>query len=62
MTYTISKEFAFSAAHHLNGLPPSHPCSRVHGHNYVVRVVLRRETRSGLRRPGPDEGVHRRHP
>lgn len=38
--YTISKEFAFSAAHHLDGLPDSHPCARPHGHNYVVRVTL----------------------
>ena len=37
---TISKEFTFSAAHHLEGLDPSHPCSRVHGHNYVVRVTI----------------------
>ena len=42
--YTISKEFAFSAAHHLEGLPESHPCSRDHGHNYVVRVTLRSHT------------------
>ena len=21
-------------------LPPEHPCARLHGHNYVVRVVL----------------------
>src|SRR5215468_9371730 len=34
--YTISKFFEFSAAHHLTGLPDDHPCSRVHGHNYVV--------------------------
>lgn len=39
--YTISKEFAFSAAHQLHGLPPEHPCGRLHGHNYVVRLTLR---------------------
>ena len=38
--YTISKEFAFSAAHTLNGLPADHPCSRLHGHNYVIIVEL----------------------
>lgn len=38
--YTIRKEFAFSAAHHLLGLPPEHPCSRVHGHNYVITIEL----------------------
>lgn len=40
MGYTISKEFAFSASHILSGLPPDHPCSRLHGHNYRVEVVL----------------------
>lgn len=39
--YEISKEFHFSAAHQLHGLPQEHPCSRVHGHNYVVRIFLR---------------------
>lgn len=36
----IKKEFAFSASHQLNCLPETHPCSRVHGHNYVVAVEL----------------------
>lgn len=40
MTYTISKEFSWSASHQLDGLPPGHPCSRLHGHNYVARVEL----------------------
>jgi 6-pyruvoyltetrahydropterin/6-carboxytetrahydropterin synthase len=40
--YIIRKEFAFSASHQLNCLPETHPCSRVHGHNYVVTVELRR--------------------
>lgn len=38
--YTISKEFHFSAAHQLNGLPDNHQCSRLHGHNYIVVVEL----------------------
>ena len=38
--YTISKEFAFSAAHQLRGLRRDHPCSRLHGHNYRVRVEV----------------------
>lgn len=40
MTYTISKEFAFSASHQLSHLPPEHQCSRLHGHNILVRVTL----------------------
>lgn len=39
--FTISKEFHFSASHQLNGLAEGHPCSRLHGHNYVIRVFLR---------------------
>ena len=38
--YIIRKEFHFSASHQLAGLPPEHPCSRVHGHNYIVVVEL----------------------
>lgn len=37
---TISKDFQFSASHQLEGLPVDHPCSRLHGHNYTVRVEL----------------------
>lgn len=40
MTYTISKEFTFSASHTLRGLPEGHQCARIHGHNYVVRVEV----------------------
>lgn len=38
--YVIRKKFSFSAAHQLYGLPDDHPCSRLHGHNYEVEVVL----------------------
>jgi len=37
---TISKEFAFSSSHQLDGLPEDHPCSRMHGHNYAVKLSL----------------------
>lgn len=42
--YTISKQFHFSASHVIEGLPDSHPCSRLHGHNYVAEIVLAAET------------------
>lgn len=42
--FTIRKEFSFSASHQLMGLPKEHPCSRLHGHNYVVTVELRSAT------------------
>lgn len=38
--YTITKQFSFSASHQLDHLPEDHPCARLHGHNYVVEVVL----------------------
>lgn len=43
MTYRISKDFEFSASHVLDGLPEGHQCARLHGHNYVVRVMLESE-------------------
>ena len=39
--YKISKEFSFSASHALLGLPAEHPCTRLHGHNYVVTIHLK---------------------
>ena len=38
--FTITKEFHFSASHQLRGLPTEHPCSNLHGHNYIVTVEL----------------------
>lgn len=38
--YQISKQFHFSASHILGGLSEDHPCGRLHGHNYIVEVVL----------------------
>lgn len=40
MIATISKDFAFSASHQLDGLPDTHQCSRLHGHNYIFRVTV----------------------
>lgn len=38
--YKITKQFEFSASHQLMGLPDDHPCSRLHGHNYIVIIEL----------------------
>jgi len=38
--YEIQKEFHFSASHQLDHLPDYHQCARMHGHNYIVVVVL----------------------
>jgi 6-pyruvoyltetrahydropterin/6-carboxytetrahydropterin synthase len=42
--YTIAKEFHFSASHVLSGLQEDHPCGRLHGHNYVIRVHLKSDS------------------
>lgn len=42
--FTISKEYHFSASHVLYELDDDHPCSRLHGHNYIVIVELQSET------------------
>lgn len=47
--YKISKEFHFSASHQLQGLPEDHPCTRLHGHNYLVKVECSSEH---LHQPG----------
>jgi 6-pyruvoyltetrahydropterin/6-carboxytetrahydropterin synthase len=41
--YRISKVFEFSASHRLYGLPETHQCARLHGHNYIVEVALSAE-------------------
>lgn len=38
--YKINKEFHFSSSHQLDGLHESHPCSRLHGHNYVANFYF----------------------
>jgi 6-pyruvoyltetrahydropterin/6-carboxytetrahydropterin synthase len=42
--YTIAKQYHFSASHILKSLPDDHPCSRMHGHNYIVEVILESKT------------------
>ncbi len=38
--FRVTKEFTFSASHQLFGLASDHPCTRLHGHNYVVEIEL----------------------
>lgn len=35
---SLSKTFTFEAAHRLPNLPPTHKCSRLHGHSYRVTL------------------------
>ncbi|MCA8941430.1 MAG: 6-carboxytetrahydropterin synthase QueD [Planctomycetes bacterium] len=39
----IFQDFGFEAAHRLPNVPDGHPCGRMHGHSYRVRVTLRGE-------------------
>lgn len=39
-TTQISKTFGFESAHRLPNLPPSHKCSRLHGHSFKATVTL----------------------
>ena len=40
MIFRIGKRFSFSASHVLGGLPEGHKCSRMHGHNYSVELIV----------------------
>lgn len=39
-TTEVFCEFGFEAAHSLPQVPAGHPCHRVHGHSYRVRVEV----------------------
>lgn len=36
----IFKEFTIEAAHRLPNLPPTHKCSRLHGHSFRIRIAV----------------------
>ena len=36
----IYKDFTFEAAHLLPNVPAGHKCARLHGHSFMVRVVV----------------------
>ena len=38
--HRLEKTYRFNAAHNIPDLPAWHPCSRVHGHNYEVTLIL----------------------
>ena len=39
----IGRTYRFEAAHHLPLVPDGHKCKNMHGHNYLVRVVIEGE-------------------
>jgi len=36
----IYKEFTFEAAHRLPNVPEGHKCARLHGHSFMVRILV----------------------
>lgn len=36
----VYKQFRFEAAHLLPHVPPEHKCRRLHGHSYLVTIVV----------------------
>jgi 6-pyruvoyltetrahydropterin/6-carboxytetrahydropterin synthase len=42
--HRISKEVVIEASHCLSRMPDDHPCKRLHGHTYRIRVSLYSET------------------
>ena len=46
--FKIGIEYQFEAAHFLTGVPETHKCSRMHGHNYVVVVEMAAEGLDGV--------------
>jgi 6-pyruvoyltetrahydropterin/6-carboxytetrahydropterin synthase len=41
MEVTLTRSFRIEAARSLPRLPATHPCSRVHGHSFVIELELR---------------------
>ena len=39
-SFELQRSYRFEAAHFLPKVDETHPCSRVHGHSYVVRVAI----------------------
>ena len=48
MKTELKKTFNFEAAHRLPQLPDSHKCSRLHGHSFVVEVVVEGDVNPAL--------------
>jgi 6-pyruvoyltetrahydropterin/6-carboxytetrahydropterin synthase len=40
MTFRLTHTFRFEAAHRLPNVPSGHKCARLHGHSFVVDVVV----------------------
>lgn len=38
--YELSKTYGFEAAHYLSQVPQGHQCGGVHGHSYIVELIV----------------------
>ncbi len=43
MRTRLERTYRFEAAHFLPKVPPGHKCARMHGHSYMVEVVIEGE-------------------
>jgi 6-pyruvoyltetrahydropterin/6-carboxytetrahydropterin synthase len=43
MRTRLERSYRFEAAHFLPKVPPGHKCARMHGHSYLVEVVIEGE-------------------
>jgi 6-pyruvoyltetrahydropterin/6-carboxytetrahydropterin synthase len=43
MITAVTRRYHFESAHWLPGVPDSHKCHRIHGHNYEVEITLKGE-------------------
>ncbi len=43
MRTRLERDFRFEAAHSLPNVPPTHKCSRLHGHSYRIRIGIEGE-------------------
>ena len=40
MKFELKQQFQIDSARQLKGLPPEHPCSRLHGHTFKITLTL----------------------
>ena len=43
MRTRLERSYRFEGAHFLPNVPPGHKCARMHGHSYVIEVVIEGE-------------------
>jgi queuosine biosynthesis protein QueD len=47
MTVELSRKYDLSAAHHLPRVPEGHKCKGLHGHSFMIEVVVRGDVDPG---------------